>query len=174
MYILQPTLENELVLLRPLLQEDFESLYEVASDPLIWEQHQNPDRWKKEVFEDFFQGALDSKGALAIFDAKTSQIIGSSRFKPSERSEKAVEIGWTFLSRGYWGGTYNKSFKTLMLNHAFKYFDYVLFHVNENNLRSQKAVRKLGGKLGSELTGDLSYLNCIKRNTMTFILSKLH
>lgn len=168
---LQPTLENDLVKLRKLKSSDFEKLYDVAKDPLIWEQHQNADRWKTEIFQEFFQDAIDSNGAFAVIDKKTNKIIGSSRFKLSSQSEKAIEIGWTFLSREYWGGGYNASFKQLMLAHAFKHFDFVLFHVNENNFRSQKAVRKLGGKLAHKRGSSLSYLNDKRKGTLTFIVS---
>ena len=51
---LQPTLENENVKLVPLQETDFERLYDVASDPLIWEQHPNKDRYKREIFQTFF------------------------------------------------------------------------------------------------------------------------
>ncbi|NKI32703.1 GNAT family N-acetyltransferase [Croceivirga thetidis] len=171
-FSLQPTLENELIILRPLVTNDFEELYQVAKDPLIWEQHQNPDRWKKMVFKEFFKGAIDSKAAFAVIDKSTNVIIGSTRFKLSEKSSSAIEIGWTFLSRNYWGGTYNRSFKTLLITYALQYFDNVLFLVNENNFRSQKAVRKLGGKLAHELDTDLSYLEDERKGALTFILRK--
>ena len=116
---LQHTLENEMVLLRPLKFDDFNALYAAANDPLIWELHQNPDRHEKAVFREFFKDALDSKGAFAIIDKKTNTIIGSSRFKLHDKSTDAVEIGWTFLSKAYWGGIYNQSFKTLMIDFAF-------------------------------------------------------
>ncbi|MDT0607147.1 GNAT family N-acetyltransferase [Croceitalea rosinachiae] len=168
---LQPTLENDLVLIRPLLVEDFENLYKVAKDAKIWELHQNPNRYELQVFRQFFKDAINSKGALVIIDKATSKIIGSSRFKQTENSNQAVEIGWTFLSRSYWGGVYNKSFKGLMITHAFEYFDYVLFHVDENNFRSQKAVKKLGGTL-IDRQGTLAYLHTPKKSGLTFILGK--
>ena len=112
---LQPTLQNQLVLLRPLTQEDYRALYKAANDPEIWAQHQNPDRWKEETFKVFFKEAINSKGALAVINKKSSKIIGSSRFKVHHANSDAIEIGWTFLSKSHWGGTYNKSFKTLMI-----------------------------------------------------------
>lgn len=77
---IQPLLENEKVILYPLQEKDFEALYAVASDPEIWKQHPNKDRWKKEVFETFFDGAMQSKGAFKIVDKATGNIIGSTRF----------------------------------------------------------------------------------------------
>lgn len=168
---LQPTLENELVTVRPLQIGDFEELYKVASDPKIWELHQNSDRHEPSVFKEFFKGAIDSKGAFVIIDKVSNRIIGSSRYKLSESSNQAVEIGWTFLSRDYWGGVYNKSFKSLMIAHAFQYFDYVLFNVDKNNFQSQRAVRKLGGIL-IEKSGSLKHLHTPKENGLTFIIYK--
>jgi len=106
---LQPTLENDLIILRPLIEDDFEALYVVAKDPLIWEQHPCWDRYKREVFSEFFKESIRSKGALIIIDKSSNSIIGSTRFKPVNNVENAIEIGWSFLSRYYWGGKYNKS-----------------------------------------------------------------
>jgi len=142
---LQPTLESELLILRPLAVDDFENLYKAASDPLIWEQHPISDRYKADVFKDFFSEALASQGVLVVIDRKINNIIGSSRFYEANFERKEVVIGFTFLERKYWGGQYNRILKTMMLEHALKFFDSVLFHVGVNNLRSQKAMEKIGG-----------------------------
>ena len=143
---LQPTLENDLVILRPLKENDFEALYNVAKDPLIWEQHPSWDRYKPEVFTEFFKESMESRGALVIIDRSTNSIIGSSRFKPVANAENAVEIGWSFLARNYWGGKYNKSIKKLMIDHAFGFVEDVVFYIGKDNIRSQKAVEKIGGR----------------------------
>lgn len=143
---LQPTLRGNLIEIRPLKKDDFTALFQAASDPLIWEQHPESDRYKKEVFQRFFDTAMESKGAFAVIDRESGRIIGSSRywnFKP-EKSE--IEIGWTFLERAFWGGAYNGELKSLMLKHAFRFVEKVLLIVGEKNLRSQKAVEKIGGK----------------------------
>lgn len=168
---LQPTLSNELVLVRPLRIEDFEALYEVAKDPLLWEMHQNPDRYEINEFKKFFKGALDSQGAFVILDRTTNSIIGSSRYHIPENTAEAVEIGWTFLSRAFWGGVYNKAFKTLLIAHAFKYVDVVLFHIDQNNIRSQKATMKLGARL-IDKTGFLKDLHTMVPTGLTFVLEK--
>jgi len=141
---LQPTLENESVKLVPLKEVDFETLYQVASDPLVWEQHPNKDRYKREVFENFFKGAMESGGAFLIYDKKTGKAIGSSRFYfPDERAD-TVAIGYTFLAKDHWGTTFNRAVKDLMLEHAFKFAETVHFHIGAENFRSQKAIGKLG------------------------------
>jgi len=141
---LQPTLQGTRVKLRPLRPKDFHSLYEVASDPLIWEQHPDWDRYKEEVFKEFFRVALESGGALLAIDATNDRIIGSSRFHGYNDEKREIEIGWTFLARTHWGGMYNGEMKRLMLQHAFRFVDTVVFLIGPNNIRSQRAVEKIG------------------------------
>ena len=150
----QPTLGGELVDLRPLRADDWEALYAVASDPLIWEQHPSSDRHREPVFREFFRGALESGGALIVLDAGTSRVIGSSRYHGHDPVRREVEIGWTFLARSRWGGRHNGELKRLMLGHAFRFVERVIFLVGPNNLRSQRAVEKLGAaRAGSRRDG---------------------
>ncbi|HKF21071.1 MAG TPA: GNAT family N-acetyltransferase [Candidatus Angelobacter sp.] len=142
---LQPTLEGELVRLRPLRAEDFSVLYAVAADPLVWEQHPAQDRYKEDVFTLFFREALDSGGALIAIDRKDGQVIGSSRFYGYDKEKSEIEIGWTFLARSHWGGVYNREMKRLMLQHAFRFVNTVIFLVGPQNWRSQRALEKIGG-----------------------------
>jgi N-acetyltransferase len=147
---LQPILKGKLLELRPLRPEDFHDLYAVASDPLIWEQHPVKDRYKAEVFEGFFRDSLESGGTLIAIDCKNGQVIGSSRFHGYDKEKSEIEIGWTFLARSYWGGLYNREMKQLMLRHALKFVNSVIFLVGPQNLRSQRAVEKIGGvRVGS-------------------------
>jgi RimJ/RimL family protein N-acetyltransferase len=142
---LQPTLKGELLELRPLRPGDWEALFRVASDPLIWEQHPDSDRYQENVFRAFFQDALDSGGALIAFDRATGAVIGSSRYFGHDASKSVVEIGWSFLARAYWGGLYNGEMKRLMLEHAFRAVAKVIFIIGPENRRSQRAVEKIGG-----------------------------
>jgi len=141
---LQPHLKSELLELRPLAPDDWDELFAVASDPLIWEQHPEQDRYKEDVFRVYFQGALESGGAFIIIDRQTQQIIGSTRFYGYDPHKSEIEIGWTFLARKYWGGRHNAEMKRLLLNHAFKFVESVVFFVGEENIRSQKAMEKVG------------------------------
>jgi RimJ/RimL family protein N-acetyltransferase len=143
---LQPTLMGDLIELRPLGPEDFDALFSAANDPLIWEQHPESDRYQRDVFQKFFDGALESKGAFAIIERESGRIIGSSRYCNLDPENDEVEIGWTFLERQFWGGIYNRELKKLMLDHAFRFVDRVLFVVGEKNLRSQKALEKIGAR----------------------------
>src|SRR6185436_5482185 len=144
---LQPTLTGELVALRPLRPDDWDALYGVASDPLIWEQHPNSDRYKPEVFREFFRDALAGGGAFLISDAKTGEPIGSSRYHGYDETKREIEIGWTFLARSRWGGDYNRDLKRLMLAHAFRFVDRVIFVIGPTNWRSRRAIEQIGGVL---------------------------
>lgn len=126
----------------------------MASDPLIWEQHPINDRYKEEVFRGFFREAMESGGALIAIDSKDGQVLGSSRFHGYDKEKSEIEIGWTFLARSYWGGIYNREMKRLMLRHAFKFVNSVVFLVGPQNLRSQRAMEKIGGvRVGSRPDG---------------------
>ncbi|MGL4420158.1 MAG: GNAT family N-acetyltransferase [Gemmataceae bacterium] len=143
----QPQLQGQLLLLRPLLASDYDDLFAVAADPFIWEQHPDSDRYQPEVFQRFFQDALACGGALLAIDLRTGRVIGSSRFDYYDETSSEVEIGWTFLARSHWGGAYNGEMKQLMLHHAFQYVQQVLFLIGPNNLRSRRAIEKIGGEL---------------------------
>jgi RimJ/RimL family protein N-acetyltransferase len=142
---LQPRMQNDLIRLEPLQAGDFESLYAVAADPLIWEQHPAQDRYQRPVFENFFKGAMESGGAFRVIDNKNGELIGSSRYCNLDEAMRQIEIGYTFLARSRWARHYNLALKTLMLDHAFKFVGRVTFKVGINNWRSRKAMEKLGG-----------------------------
>lgn len=144
----QPVLEGERLLLRPLREDDWEALYAVASDPKIWEVHPAHDRWKEDVFRARFAEGMASGGALVAIDKASGTIVGSSRFQLlGEGAGRVVEIGWTFLARSHWGGEVNRDMKRLMLDHAFKFVDRVDFRIGEDNVRSRRAIEKIGAVL---------------------------
>lgn len=137
-------LKNETIQLIPLQKIDFEELYKVASDPLVWEQHPNKFRYQKAVFQNYFEGALLSKGAFIIRDSKTNEVVGSSRYYDFNEKENTILIGYTFIGRKFWGKGYNNALKKLMLDYAFQFVDKVYFHIGSHNYRSQKAIEKIG------------------------------
>lgn len=143
----QPHLITPTLHLRPLQPGDWDALYAVASDPAIWSLHPASDRWREPVFRDFFQQALDSGGALVAIDPATGLVIGSSRFDLTRARVGEMEIGWTFLARRYWGGATNAVMKRAMISHALGFVERVIFVVGEHNLRSRRAMEKIGGVL---------------------------
>ena len=142
---LQPILSNELISLQPITDNDFEALFTIAADPLIWEQHPDTLRYKREVFKNYFDSAITSKGAFLIIDNATHEIIGSSRYYELDNNQ--IAIGYTFIAREYWGKAYNKQLKKLMIDYAFMHVEKVIFYIGKNNIRSQKAIEKIGAKL---------------------------
>lgn len=166
----QPTLVGKDFVARPLREYDFEALFAAASDAKIWEQHPVPDRGTRPKFEIYFRTGIESQGALVVEDASTGAVIGSSRYTAFDPAKRTVEIGYTFLTRNHWGTGANRELKTLMLNHAFQYVDTVEFVVGARNVRSRKAMEKLGGKLTRTLVerepeGDL-------RESVVYIIEK--
>jgi RimJ/RimL family protein N-acetyltransferase len=163
----QPRLVGELVELRPLREGDFAGLFAANADPLIWAQHPVPSRHREDVFRRFFVEHLASGGALAALLRRDDRIIGTTRFHGYDPQRSEVEIGWTFLARSYWGGDYNGEMKRLMLAHAFQTVDRVIFLIHPQNVRSQRAVEKLGAvRAGSrpDGAGRESFLYEIRRD----------
>lgn len=152
----QPRLEGERLLLRPLAEPDRAALYAVASDRELWALHPAHDRWQRPVFDALFDDAMAQGGALAVIERASGRMIGSSQYRASGKVPGAMEIGWTFLARDQWGGAANRELKRLMLSHALAAVERVVFRVGAGNLRSRRAMEKIGGRL-MELTEDVSY-----------------
>lgn len=142
---LQPTLVGPRVLIRPIAPSDWLEMFAVAADPEIWALHPISDRHTESVFRGFFDGAIASGSAFSFVDRAQGKIIGSSRYHGYDTAAGEIEIGWTFLARAYWGGSYNLEIKHLMLAHAFTFVDTVVFWVGATNWRSQRAMEKIGG-----------------------------
>lgn len=139
----QPVLEGPRLRLRPLRNDDFDALYSVASDPELWTPHPDPERYRRDRFQVFFDDALTSEATLVVVDRNKNRIVGSSRYRAHPENHE-IEIGWTFLAGDCWGGRYNAELKRLMLEHAFRFVDRVIFLVGPNNHRSRRAVENIG------------------------------
>lgn len=167
---LQPVLKDENVVLKPLSIDDFEKLYQVAGDPEVWAMHPNKERYKRPVFQNFFEGALASKGAFLVVDRKTQEVLGSTRFYEFNPDTKSVLIGYTFYGTKWWGKNINSTVKKLMLDYIFQEVDQVIFHVGKDNVRSVKAMTKLG----AENTGEeeIAYYGEDSRTNIVFRIRK--
>lgn len=151
----RPThLEDDLIKLQPITPQDFDALFAVASDPEIWEQHPSKDRYKKEVFQKFFDGAVEGNTAFLTIEKATGKIIGSTRYYDFKPENNSIAIGYTFLATAYWGGKYNWSSKKLLLDYAFQFVDKVYFHIGATNVRSQMATMRVGAKKVAEVDFD--------------------
>lgn len=167
---IQPVLAGEQVILTPLEEKDFDDLYTVASDPKIWEQHPNPDRWKKEIFRGFFEGAMQSKGAFKISDKLTGNTIGSTRFYDYNEQESSIFIGYTFYGTSYWGKGINPMVKKMMLDYIFQFVSKVYFHIGASNIRSQIAIERIGTKKIAEQ--EVTYYNEASRLNFVYEIEK--
>lgn len=154
---LQPVLVGRYVKLVPLKESDLDVLYPVASDPLIWEQHPEKTRYQRDVFQKYFDSAVESKGALLVYDVQTNELLGCTRYYDYHEMEKVITIGYTFLSRSCWGKPFNREMKKLMMEYAFNYAERILFVIGEHNIRSRKAVEKIGGKLEGKENNSVIY-----------------
>lgn len=142
----QPHLQGDRIRLRPLVPADWDALFAAASDPLIWEQHPDSQRFQAAVFRsNFFEGAVQSRSALVAEDIQTGAVIGSSRYYDWNAQTREVAVGYTFLVRSHWGGHTNREMKRLMLGHIFQWATRVWFHIGVNNLRSRRALESIGG-----------------------------
>lgn len=144
---LQPTLEGARVTVRPIAATDWDAMFAAAADPGIWELHPESDRYTERAFRLFFDDAVECGSAFTIIDRRNDDVIGSSRYHGHDDAAREIEIGWTFLSRDYWGGSYNLEIKRLMIDYAFSIVDTVVFWIDESNLRSRRATEKIGGVL---------------------------
>lgn len=160
-----PTLKGPRVTVRPIQAEDWEGMFLAAANPRVWENHPVSDRYQEQVFRAFFDDALASGSAFTFVDHENDRIIGSSRYHGLDESLSEIEIGWTFLAHDYWGGSYNGEIKKLMLDHAFKFVDTVVFWVGDTNIVSMRAMEKIGGvkreKLETRVLNSISYPHII-------------
>ena len=168
-FTIQPVLENETVILYPLNNDDFEALHLSASNPEIWEQHPNKNRWQKQIFKNFFEGAILSNGAFKVVDKINNKVIGSTRFYDYDETEHSILIGYTFYDKAYWGKGINHAVKSMMLDYIFQLVCIVDFHIGAENIRSQVSINRLGvtkiGELEVTYFGEEPKLNFIYRLT---------
>lgn len=169
-FSIQPTLENENVKLIPLQEIDFERLFAVASDPEVWAMHPNKERYKRDVFQNFFKGAIESKGAFLIIDKNSEDVLGSTRFYDFNENEQSIFIGYTFYGTNSWGKNINSQVKKMMLDYIFQFVDKVIFHVGKDNIRSVKAMNKLGAKNLGEL--EVAYFGEDSKVNVVFEIKK--
>jgi len=167
---IQPLLENELAVLTPLREQDFDILYPVAANPAIWEQHPNKDRWKQDVFRTFFDGAMQSKGAFIITDKYSGRVLGSTRIYDYDEQEDSIFIGYTFYAVSCWGKGYNQSVKRLMLDYLFRFVSKVHFHIGAQNTRSQIAISRLGAEKIAEQ--EVTYFGAQPKRNFVYQITK--
>jgi RimJ/RimL family protein N-acetyltransferase len=98
---------------------------------------------------------------------RTNQIIGTTRLLEIVPNDKKVEIGVTWIAKEFWGSSINLECKLLLLTYCFETLNInrVQFRTKDTNLRSRKAIEKIGGQLEGILRNDKIEPNGIPRNT---------
>src|SRR5687768_6554557 len=110
---LQPTLVGPRITVRPIAASDWDEMFAAAADPEVWALHPVPERYLEQAFREFFDAALQCGSGFAFVDRSSNKVIGSSRYHGHDPLARELEIGWTFLARPYWGGSYNAEVKRL-------------------------------------------------------------
>jgi len=173
---IKPTtrLTGETVDLIPLSKTHFAELEKIAKDPRIWEFY-TFDCSQSEKFLTVYATALITRDRglefpFVIVHKKTNQIIGSTRFLDIQEKHRKLEIGWTWLHPDYWATEINLECKLLLLSHCFETLKTLRVQIktDANNIRSRKAIEKIGGQFEGILRNDMIRDNGIIRNSAYF------
>ena len=170
-------LQGKHVSLDFLLPEHIEEIRILAKDDRIWEFTKTLliDEKYDQRFDEYISLALDNKAlegqvAFVIRNLKDRSIIGMSRYYGIDEKNKRLNIGYTWYIPSVWGGVYNKECKLLLLGYAFEKLSLnrVGFEVAHQNVRSQKAVAKIGGVKEGVLRKYALRPDGISRDTFVF------
>lgn len=108
---------------------------------------------------------MESGGAFLVLNKNSNEVLGCTRFYDFDEENRSILIGYTFYGRDSWGKNVNPQVKKLMLDYIFQYVETVMFHVGKENMRSIKAMEKLGAlKIGEEeiaYFGELPKINVV-------------
>jgi N-acetyltransferase len=146
---LSPRLAGELVRVEPLRAEHEEALFEAGRPGEIWRWWPFNPAADRETFHRWMDGVLAEVAAgrgarFAILD-RGGRPIGSTSFCDLRPGDRAVEIGWTWLTPSAWRTGANAEAKLLLLRHAFEALGCrrVEFYTDELNARSRAALGAL-------------------------------
>ncbi len=145
------TLHGKIVDLLPLEESHFDELLAAAADKRIWEFYTGD--WSvPKRFSEIYNGTLSlrHKGKeypFVVLHKPTQKIIGSTRLLDIVPFDKRLEIGGTWLMPEYWATAINFDCKLALLTYCFETLETnrVQLKTQHNNLRSRKAIEKIGG-----------------------------
>ncbi|MDB5229135.1 MAG: acetyltransferase, ribosomal protein N-acetylase [Bacteroidota bacterium] len=174
-WIKHPTILNgDTVDLLPLELNHFDELYIAAADKKLWEFIPS-DCSVKEKFYEVYHAALEEREKgnhypFVIFHKPTGKLIGSTRFLDIVERDRKLEIGWTWITADHWATNINFECKLLLLTFAFEKLSAlrVQLKTDETNLRSRKAIQKIGAQFEGILRKDRIRDNGTSRNTAYF------
>lgn len=171
------TLQGETVTLTSLKRAHFKDLTELANEKSIWE-HYIFDGSNPEKFKGILEIALEERDKgnqfpFTIIQNEDYKIIGSTRFLDLQRTHKKLEIGFTWVHPDHWGTVINLECKLLLLNYCFDMLGThrVQFKTDENNIRSRKAIVKIGGQFEGIIRNDMIRENQSKRNSACYSIT---
>jgi N-acetyltransferase len=165
------TLDGQLVQLITLNKDHFSELESLAKDKRIWQYYvydgSDGNRLRavlKAALIDMLNGI---QLPFVIYLKREKRLIGSTRFMDIQAAHKKLEIGSTWLHPDYWGSEVNLECKLLLLTYCFEKANAlrVQFKTDENNLRSRRAIEKIGGQFEGIMRHDMLRDNMTKRNS---------
>jgi RimJ/RimL family protein N-acetyltransferase len=167
-------LSGELVQLVPLKKKHIEPLVHLGKDERIWTYYSldgtDGDRLRAALNAGIAAQKSGTQFPFVIFEKNTNAVIGSTRFLEIQQPHRKLEIGWTWLHPDYWGTAINLECKLLLLTFCFETLGTarVQFRTDENNIRSWKAIEKIGAKFEGILRHDIIRDNGTNRNSPYF------
>ncbi len=173
-----PTLDNDFVKLSLLDLSNYKHLIAVAQQEKLV-QYSPSNIATPEALKEYVQTAVDgyyhkTTIPFIVFDKTKNEYAGCTRFMNIDWKNKVLEIGATWIGREFQGSVLNKNMKFLMLQYAFETlgFEKVEFRIDERNIRSRKAVEKIGANLEGILMKNVYLLDGFKRNTCCYAILK--
>lgn len=169
-----PILENNRVKLLPLNLNNYSYLLKISQQKNLVQYSPSKIDTPKDLKE-YVKIALEcSKNRTGmpfiIFDKQVNAYAGTTRFMNMNWHNKVLEIGSTWIGVEFQGTGLNRNIKYLMLQHAFETlkFNKVEFRIDERNIRSRKAVEKIGGIYEGLLRKNTIMLDGFKRSTCCY------
>ncbi len=165
------TLFGQTVDLISLEKSHFPEMEAVAKEKRIWEFYafdgSDSDRLLSIYNSSLLEGEKGRQFPFVIFHKADKKIIGSTRFLDIDQQHRKLEIGTTWLHPDYWATEVNLECKLLLLTHCFEYLRTVRVQLktDENNLRSRKAIEKIGGHFEGILRNEMIRDNSTNRNS---------
>ena len=167
-------LEDELIRLEPITLEHIQQMLPLSSDSDVWrwytEDLTHPEDLKKWMMKLLDASRGGSQMTYAVLSKSTNEVVGSSSYGHIDWEEHCIEIGWTWLAKKYIGTGINKHMKFLMLQHAFStmQIERLELRTDEDNIRSRKAMEKIGAKYDGTLRSHRATQGGRRRNTVLY------
>jgi RimJ/RimL family protein N-acetyltransferase len=172
-------LENSCVLLQPLQRIHAENLLHFAlEEPEIWIYSLVPVAGEQNL-QNYISQALDARSLqkeypFAVFDKRTSEYAGSTRFYDIQVANKVLQLGYTWYGKKFQGTGLNKHCKYLLLEFAFEKLgmERVEFRADNNNTRSVAAMKSIGCKVDGVLRSNMPMPNGGRRDSIVLSILK--